>query len=92
VLLTCVVATKIGSYPELDPWNVNHILGFITPSFLPIFVMIMAALAIFQTWIWIGVVTGKFLIDLSVTNIWTQNYVVWEHTDLWLAVCFVALL
>jgi len=54
--------------------------------------MIMAALAIFQAWIWMGVGTGKFLIDLGVTNIWTQNYVVCKHTDLWLAVCFVALL
>jgi len=30
------VATKIGSYPELDPWSIIRILGVITPTFLPI--------------------------------------------------------
>ena len=44
-------------------------LGFITPNFLPIFVMIIASLAIFQAWIWVGVVIGKFLNDLGVRNI-----------------------
>ena len=29
--LKYVVATKIGSYLELDPRNVIHMLGFITP-------------------------------------------------------------
>jgi len=61
LLLTYVVATKIGSYPELNPWSIIHILGFITPNFLPIFVMIIAALAIFQVWICVGVGIGKFL-------------------------------
>ena len=46
-----------------------HMLGFITPNFLPIFVMIIAALAIFQAWIWVGVNIGEFLNDLSVRNI-----------------------
>jgi len=54
--------------------------------------MILAALAIFQAWIWMGVGIGKFLIDLGVRSIWTQNYMFWEHAYLWLAVCFVALL
>jgi hypothetical protein len=31
--------------------------------------MIMAALSIFQAWIWIGVGMGKFLNDLGVQNI-----------------------
>ena len=31
--------------------------------------MIMAALAIFQPWIWVAVGIGKFLIDLGGTNI-----------------------
>jgi len=64
-----VVATKIGSYPELDPWNIIHILGFITPNFLPIFVIIIAALAIFQAWICMGLSKGKFLNGLGVRNI-----------------------
>ena len=53
----------------LDPWNIMHILGFITPNFLPIFVLIIAALAIFQAWIWVGVGMGEFLIDLGVRNV-----------------------
>ena len=66
---TYIVTIKIGSYPELDPWNTMHMLGFITPNFLPIFVMIIAALAIFQAWIWVGVCIGEFLNDLGVRNI-----------------------
>jgi len=53
----------------LDPWNIIHTLGFITPNFLPIFVMIIAALAIFQAWIWVIVTKGKLLNDLGVRNI-----------------------
>jgi len=41
LLLTYIVATKIGSYPELDQWNFIRILGFITPNFFPIYVMIV---------------------------------------------------
>ena len=41
LLLTHTVATKIGNYPELDPWNIIHILGFITAYFFPIYVMIV---------------------------------------------------
>jgi len=46
-----------------------QMLGFITPNFLPIFVIIIASLTIFQAWIWVGVVIGKFLNDLGVRNI-----------------------
>jgi hypothetical protein len=46
-----------------------HILGFITPYFLPTWHMIMAALSVFQAWIWMGVGMGKFVIDLGVSNI-----------------------
>jgi hypothetical protein len=46
-----------------------HMLGFIMPNFLPIFAMIIAALAIFQAWIWVGVSIGKLLNDLGVRNI-----------------------
>jgi len=44
-------------------------LSFVTPNFLPISLMIMAASAIFQALIWVGVGIGKFLIDLGVRNI-----------------------
>ena len=44
-------------------------LGFLTPYFLPIFVIIIAALAIFQAWICVGVSKGKFLNDLGARNI-----------------------
>jgi len=63
-----MVATKIGSYPVLDPWNIIHILDFITPNFLPFFVMIIAELAIFQAWIWVGVSKGNSLNALGVRN------------------------
>jgi len=68
-LLTYGVATKIGSYPELDLWNIIDILGFITPNFVPIFVMIIAALAIFQARIRFGVSKGNSLNALGVRNI-----------------------
>jgi hypothetical protein len=69
LLLTYTVATSIGSYPELDPWNIIHILGFITPNFLPICLMIMLDLSIFLSWICVGVVMGKSLNDLGLRNI-----------------------
>jgi phosphotransferase system glucose/maltose/N-acetylglucosamine-specific IIC component len=50
-----------------------HLLRFIIPNFLPIFVMIIAALAIFQAWIWVGVGIGKFLNDLGVRNIFNTK-------------------
>ena len=64
---------KIGSYPELDPYSIIHILGFIIPNFLPIFVMIIAALAIFQAWICVGVSKGKFLNGLGARNIFNTK-------------------
>jgi hypothetical protein len=86
LLLTYVVATKMWSCHELDPLHIIHILGFITPNFLPTFFTIMAAFAIFQTWIWVVMDPGKFLIDLGFRNFSTQNYTVWEHASTWLAV------
>ena len=59
----------IGSNPELDPWNIFDILGLITPNFLPIFAMVIAALAILHAWKCVEMYTGKFLNDLSVRNI-----------------------
>ena len=32
------------NYDKFDPWHINHILGFITPFFLDICLMNMAAL------------------------------------------------
>jgi len=69
LILTYVVATKIGSYVELDTWNIIHILGFIMPKFVSVFVVLIAALAIFRAWIWEGVVIGKFLNGVDVRNI-----------------------
>jgi hypothetical protein len=46
ILLTYMFATKIWSYGELGPWHIIHILGFISPNFLHISLMIMAALAV----------------------------------------------
>jgi hypothetical protein len=43
-------------------------MGFIIPNFLPTFVTIIAALAIFQAWILVGVCIGELLIDLGVRN------------------------
>jgi len=90
--LTYIFATKIGCYPELVPWNTIHILGFITPKLLTIFVMIVAVLEIFQAWIYVRVGIGKLLNGLGVRNIFNTNYTVWEHASVWLAVCFIALL
>jgi len=53
----------------LDPWSIIHILGFITPNFLPVFEMLVAAFAIFLAWIWVAVGIGKFLNGLGVRNI-----------------------
>jgi hypothetical protein len=57
----------------LDPWNIIHILGFITQCLLPIFIMIMAVLSIFQAWICVGVGIGKFLKDVGVRNIFNAK-------------------
>jgi hypothetical protein len=53
----------------------------------------MAALAIFQPWIWVGVGIGKILIDLGGKNIFDTK-ITWCGSMLisgWLAGCFVAL-
>ena len=50
-----------------------HILGLITPNFLPICLMIMAALSVFQAWICVGVVIAKSLNDVCVRNIFNTK-------------------
>jgi len=53
----------------------------------------MAALAIFQPWIWVAVGIGKFLIDLGGKNIFDNKITFFGSilTSGWLVVCFVAL-
>jgi hypothetical protein len=48
------------SYPELNQWNIIHILGCLTPNFLAICVIIVTALSIFHAWIWVGVSIDKY--------------------------------
>jgi len=57
----------------MDLGWLHLMLGFITPKFLPICLMIMAASAIFRALIYVGVVIGKFLIDLGDRNILDTN-------------------
>ena len=57
ILLTYIVATKIGSC-ELDLRLIIHILGSLLQT-SPICLMIMEPLAIFQAWIWVWVHIGK---------------------------------
>jgi hypothetical protein len=64
-LLTYDVATKIPGCLELAPQHIIHILGFITPKFLPICVMIVAALAIFE----VAIGWTQPLVKMSTSNI-----------------------
>jgi len=57
----------------LDPWSIIHTLGFIIPNFLPIFVMIIAALAVFEAWVCVGVSKGKLLNVSGVRNIFNTK-------------------
>jgi hypothetical protein len=52
--------------------------------------MVMVALAIFQSWIWVGVVIGKFVIDLGFGNFFNTK-TTWPGSMLssgWLVVLF----
>jgi hypothetical protein len=70
-----VVAIKLQRYDELDPWHIIHILGFITPDFLPICLMIMAALAIFQAWISVGMGVGKCVKNILAMKVTFSGYI-----------------
>jgi len=94
ILSGCPIINTCGCHQDLnccefDPWHIIHVIGFITPYLLHICLMIMAALAMFQALIRVGVVIGKFLIDLGVRNIldtritWSGNILV----SVRLAVC-----
>jgi len=47
--------------------------GFYYSNFSPIFVMIIAALAIFQAWILVAVGIGKFLSGIGARNIFNTK-------------------
>jgi len=64
-------------------------LSFITPNFLPICLMIMAASAVFQALICVGVGIGKLLIDVGVRNN-VDTKITWSGNVLvsgWLCLC-----
>jgi len=72
----------------VDPWHIINILGYITLNFLPISLMIMAVLEIFQALMWVGVHIGKFFIDAGVRYI-LDTIITWCGNMLvsgWLAV------
>jgi len=64
-LLDCLIINlRVGHLDMnliVDWTHIIHVLGYITPKFLPISLMIMAVLAIFQAWIWLEVCVAKFL-------------------------------
>ena len=88
-LLTCGITTKIWICCDFDPWHIIDILIVITPNFLPICLTIMAASAIFQALIWMGVGIGNLLIDLDVRN-FLDTKITWSGNVLvsgWLSLC-----
>jgi hypothetical protein len=60
-------------------WNIIHILGFIIAYFLPTCVMIVAALAIFQAWIWLAVGIGKWLTYIQIRHSHFIWILVWMY-------------
>jgi len=50
-------------------WSIIHILGFITPNFLHICVMIIEALLKFQALILMGVSIGKCLTSIQIRHL-----------------------
>jgi len=58
LLLTYVFASRIWLFPELDPWHIVDILGFITSNYLPLCLMIVVTLAIIEVWVGVGVYLG----------------------------------
>ena len=70
VLLIYIFAMKIHICPVLDPGHIIHIFCLITPNFLlPKCVMIIAALAIYEAWLWVLVHIGKCLIYSQIRHI-----------------------
>ena len=68
LLLTYAVACKSEVVMNWTVCSVIHILGFIIPNFLHICVMIIAALAIFQALIWMGLSIGKCLTSIQIRH------------------------
>ena len=92
IFLTHVLATKIWSYDVLDPLYIMHILGFITPNFLPNCLMIISALAIFQASICLEVGSGKLLFDYVLKHSCHEMWMFWVHVCISLAACNIAFL
>ena len=67
LLLTYAVACTSEVVMNWTVWSVIHILGFITPNFLHICVMITAGL-LFQLLIWMGVSIGKCLTSIAIRH------------------------
>jgi len=59
---------------ELDLWHIIHIQGFITPNFLPVCLMVMAALAIVHACFWVGLGLGKCLISSQIRHVLRLNF------------------
>jgi len=68
LLLTYAVACKSEVVMNWTVCTVIHILGFITPNFLHICVMIAAGLLIFQILISMGVSIGKCLTSIPIRH------------------------
>ena len=53
--------------------------------------MTMAALAIFQTWIWVGFGIGKFLFDYVLKKFLPWKWMFWVHACIWLTAWYIVL-
>ena len=69
LLVTYIVACKSEVVMNWTVWSIIHILGFITPDFLHICVMIIAGLLKFQALIWMGVSIGKCLTSIQIRHL-----------------------
>jgi hypothetical protein len=72
----------------MEPWHIIHILGFITPYFIPISLMIIVVLITFEACVWVGMGMGKFLFVYVLKTFLPRKYIFWMHGCIWLAVCF----
>jgi len=78
LLFIYIFASKIWICRELHQLHFIHILGFITPNFLPICLMIIAALAIFQVWVgWessLEHLIQVHVVPLAFNILWLQSH------------------
>ena len=59
LIITYIFASKICICAGFDPWHIIHILVFITPNYWHICLMFLVTLAIFWTWVGVGVYLGR---------------------------------